>query len=83
MMTILQSHTTTIRVGYEPVVHIHNIRQAVKIKEINNNEILRTGDCAKVRLEFAVRPEYIEPNMQLIFREGRVKAVGKVLEVIC
>lgn len=87
MMTILQSHTTTIRVGYEPVVHIHNIRQAVKIKEIvkvndNNNDVLRTGDRAKVRLEFSIRPEFIEPNLQLIFREGRVKAVGKVLEII-
>ena len=86
IMTILQSHTTTIRVGYEPVIHIDNVRQAVKIKEIhklNNNEnpnLLRTGDRAKVKLEFKVRPAFIEPNLKLIFREGRVKAVGKILE---
>ena len=95
VMTILQSHSTTIRVGYEPVVHIQNIRQAVKIKEIvkfkkgisieentPDLKILRTGDRARVRLEFKSRFEYLEPNLKLIFREGRVKAVGKVLEII-
>jgi GTPase len=53
----------------------------VKVND-NNNDVLRTGDRAKVRLEFSIRPEFIEPNLQLIFREGRVKAVGKVLEII-
>jgi GTPase len=45
-------------------------------------KVLRTGDRARVRLEFKSRFEYLEPNLKLIFREGRVKAVGKVLEII-
>jgi GTPase len=29
-----------------------------------------------------MRPEYIKEGMRLIFREGKVKAVGKIIEVI-
>ena len=84
---------TTIRIGYQPFVHIDQVRQAVKIVEIKkitklldeNNQVidenvLRTGDRAHVKLEFIIKPEYIKPQMKLIFREGKVKAVGKVID---
>lgn len=80
---------TTIKLGYQPFVHIDQIRQSVKIIEIkklnkeqseSQDDILRTGDKANVKLEFMNKPEYIKPNMRLIFREGKVKAIGKVIE---
>jgi GTPase len=77
---------TTIKVGYQPFVHIEQVRQSVKILEINkidnddNEQILRTGDKAKVKLQFIIKPEYIKEGMKLIFREGKVKAAGKIID---
>jgi len=78
---------TTIKEGYKPFVHIEHVRQAVKMLEINKEEIstdklLRGGDKAIVKLEFGTKPEYIKPGMRMIFREGKVKAVGKIIEII-
>ena len=78
---------TTIKVGYQPFVHIEQVRQSVKILEINkidnddNEPILRTGDKAKVKLQFIMKPEYIKEGMKLIFREGKVKAIGKIINI--
>jgi GTPase len=88
---------TTIKEGYQPFVHIEHVRQSVKMLEftkigpindkigpINDKEvnILSSGDKANVKLEFIMRPEYIKEGMRLIFREGKVKAVGKIIQVI-
>jgi len=40
--------------------------------------VLRPGSRAKVRFEFAKRPEYIRPGMRMLFRDGRVRGVGIV-----
>lgn len=42
---------------------------------------LRTGDKAHCKLRFIMRPEYIKKDMRIIFREGKVKAFGKVLSI--
>jgi GTPase len=82
---------TTIKEGYQPFVHIEHVRQSVKMVElikINDedisitNNILRTGDKALVKLEFIMKPEYVKENMKLIFREGKVKAIGKIIEIL-
>jgi GTPase len=89
---------TTIKEGYQPFIHVDHVRQSVKITQIRkidnineNNEIiyskdsdtiLRTGDKATVQLEFIIRPEYIKSGMRIIFREGKVRAVGKVVELL-
>jgi len=38
--------------------------------------VLRPGARARVRFEFAKRPEYIRPGMRMLFRDGRVRGVG-------
>jgi GTPase len=89
---------TTIKEGYQPFIHIDHVRQSVKINQIKkidniteNNDIiyssdcdtiLRTGDKAIVQLEFINKPEYIKPSMRIIFREGNVRAVGKVINIL-
>lgn len=45
------------------------------------NIVLRPGSRAKVRFEFAKRPEYIRPGMKMLFRDGRVRGVGKVISI--
>lgn len=85
----IQHSPTTIKLGYEPFIHIEHIRQSATIKEIrkltnkedDNDNILRTGDKAYIKLEFILRPEYIKPEMKLIFREGKVKATGKIINM--
>jgi GTPase len=79
---------TTIKEGYQPFVHIEHVRQVVKMLEINKetiitDKLLRCGDKAIVKLEFGTRPEYIKIGMRMIFREGKVKAVGKIIEILC
>jgi GTPase len=86
---------TTIKEGYTPFVHIEHVRQVVKMLEINKEDVsssnhneltadklLRCGDKAIVKLEFGTKPEYIKTGMRMIFREGKVKAVGKIIEIL-
>lgn len=76
---------TTICVDYEPFVHINQVRQCVKIREINRidsdstDKSLRTNDKAEVLLEFKY-PQYIKKDDILLFREGRIKCSGYVIE---
>lgn len=79
---------TTIKVGYQPYLHINHIRQTAKIMEIvkakkpqNDEEnVLRSKDVANIKLQFVNKPEYVKPNMRLIFRERNVKAIGKIIQ---
>lgn len=79
---------TTIKEGYQPFVHIDQVRQSVimrhikKIDASEDDKILRTGDKANIHLEFIMRPEYIKVGMRLFFREGKVKAVGKIIDIL-
>jgi elongation factor 1-alpha len=88
---------TTIKEGYKPFVHIEHVRQVVKMLEINkeicttninnedtmlNDKLLRCGDKALVKLEFGTKPEFIKIGMRMIFREGKVKAIGKIVEIL-
>jgi len=72
-------HPTTMKVGYAPVFHSHTIRQTTRIIEMDK-EVLRTGDIAKVMFEFIIRPEYIVEGETFVFREGKTKGIGTVLE---
>lgn len=42
------------------------------------SEHLRTGDKAIVRFRFIKNPEYLRPDMRMVFREGRTKAIGTI-----
>ncbi|MGQ9781175.1 MAG: GTP-binding protein [Nitrososphaeria archaeon] len=72
-------HPTTMRIGYSPVIHSHTIRQTARTVQMSK-EVLRTGDVAEVTFEFIVRPEYIERGQTFVFREGRTRGIGTVLE---
>ena len=53
----------------------------IKDNILLSNNTLLSGNKATVKLEFIVKPEYVKVGMQLIFREGKVKAVGKIMEI--
>lgn len=78
-VTILH-HPTTIKPNYEPVIHCGSVRQTAKI--CNMDKILmRTGDQAKVTFEFKFKPEFVQLNNQIVFREGNTKGIGKITKI--
>lgn len=78
---IVLFHSTTIHKNYQPVIQCLTIRQTAKIIHISNQEVLRTGDKAKVIFKFMYRPEYLKEGMRIIFREGRCKGIGIVTNI--
>ena len=89
-ITVLKSHSTTIKPGYEPVVHFGSVRQSAKLISIKNkvnarksenlpnDNILRTGDKAECTFIFTRRSEYIKSGTRILFAEGKVKVIGEV-----
>ncbi|XP_052788264.1 GTP-binding protein 1-like [Mya arenaria] len=77
-------HPTTISVKYQAMVHVGSVRQTATILSMTGEHLhtgdgfLRTGDKAIVRFRFIKNPEYLRPNMRMVFREGRTKAIGTV-----
>lgn len=72
------THSTTIHLKYQAVIHCEIIRQAAKVVAMDC-EKLRSGDRAIVRFRFLVRPEYVIRGTRFIFREGKTKGIGMVI----
>lgn len=77
---IILHHSTTIGNGYQPVIHCGVLRQSAEIINITGRETLRTGERATVRFRFLYFTEYLLPGSTFIFREGRSKGIGKVVQ---
>jgi GTPase len=95
-INVLKSNSTTVKFGYEPILHTASIRETVKILAIENkynsgikvviddsdsNHILRSGDSATVTFEFKYNYHYLKPNTNIILCEGITKIVGIVSQV--
>jgi len=72
---------TTMRVNYQPIVYARNVRQCVRIAEMDK-EVLRTGVRARVTLEFMYRPEFLQQGTKVLFTEGKTKAIGTIRELL-
>ena len=57
-----------------------SIRQTATILSMSQ-ELLRTGDKALVRFRFIKNPEFLRTDMRMVFREGRTKAVGNIVQL--
>ena len=84
-------HPTTIKENYETTIHCGSVRQIatiIKIKKRNDNPIdeenycLRTGDTSIVVFRFKKKPEFIQENKQIIFREGQTKGIGWITKIL-
>tara|TARA_Y100000591_G_C21851384_1_gene711890 strand:+ start:119 stop:1327 length:1209 start_codon:yes stop_codon:yes gene_type:complete len=74
-------HPTTIKNNYEAIVHCGSIKQIAKITHIEKS-LLRTGDSSIVKFKFKKKPEFIQENKQIIFREGQTKGIGFITKLI-
>jgi len=79
---LILHHSTTIGVGYQPVIHCGVIRQAAEIIGIKEREMLRTGERATVMFRLLYFVEYLVPGSVFIFREGKAKGLGKIMRIL-
>lgn len=74
------NHPSTIKRKYQTIINIGSARQAGSIVDFEDGKsILRTGDRARVKIEFVSQPELIRPGQKFIMRESKTKAVGVVV----
>lgn len=78
---VLKTHSTTIKKGYQPILHCSSIRQTAEIIEIKGDNILKTGDKTIVKLRFCYKPEYINIDSKILLAEGKIKIIGKVTKI--
>jgi elongation factor 1-alpha len=74
------NHPTRIGIGYEPVIHMETICEAVKIVGLDRKYMM-AGERGKARIRFKFRPYTVEPGQKFIFREGKSKGIGRVIGV--
>jgi len=90
---VLKMHSTTIRVGYQPIMYSQNSRCSVVIEDVVNKvsarpsgtedggekKYLQTGDTAEVMLRLNYgKKQFIKPGNHVLLCEGRTKVVGVV-----
>ena len=78
---LIVHHSSTIKVGYQSVVHCHVIRQTCTVVEIDK-PFLRSGDTGKIRFKFLKKPEYLHIGDTILFREGKTRGKGKITKII-
>jgi len=78
---VILHHATTIRLKYQAMLHCGIIRQCAAVKDMSC-ELLRTGDKAIVTFRFCFHGEYLNVGETILFREGRTKGLGKVVEIL-
>jgi GTPase len=87
-VTIFSSHSTTIKVGYNTIIHTGAVRKTVRItrienKEGKNMECLRGGDKdIDVYFEFLHDAQFIREKDRFIFREGNTRGSGHIVKII-
>jgi len=78
---VILHHATTIRTNYQAVIHCGIIRQCAAVKHMSA-DLLQNGDKATVTFRFMYHGEFLRLGMPLLFREGRTKGLGRIVEVI-
>ena len=77
---LIVHHSSTIKVGYQSVVHCHVIRQTCTIVQMDK-EFLRAGDKGLIKFRFIKKPEYMHVGDTILFREGRTRGKGKIVKI--
>lgn len=74
-------HATAIFEGFQTTVHIGSIRQTAIIEGIMGTGRIGINETASVLFRFVRHPEYLRIGMNILFREGASKGIGKVTQV--
>ena len=76
---VVLNHPTRIGDGYEPVVHLETISEAVEFHPHEGQ--LLPGDSGTTTVRFKFTPYLVEEGQRFVFREGQSKGVGTVTGV--
>ncbi|MHC1587263.1 MAG: GTPBP1 family GTP-binding protein [Candidatus Syntropharchaeia archaeon] len=76
---MILTHPTAIKQGYEPVLHLETISESVIFKKLEK-EYMMAGQTGKVRMRFKFRPHHVYRGQKFIFREGKSKGIGVVID---
>ena len=77
---LIVHHSSTIKVGYQSVVHCNVVRQTAAIVEMNK-DCMRAGDTGIIKFRFMKSPEYLHLGDIVLFREGRTRGKGKIIKL--
>jgi GTPase len=77
---VVLHHSTTIKEGYQSVMHCGVVRQSVNIQKMSKS-VLRAKDSAQIRFRFMYHPEYLKKDSTILLREGRTKILGVITHV--
>jgi elongation factor 1-alpha len=72
------NHPTRIGDGYEPVVHLETVSEAAAFYPEGGQ--LLPGDTGTATVRFKFHPYLVEEGQRFVFREGRSKGVGTVVD---
>lgn len=86
---VLKTHSTTIKKGYQPVMHAQHVRTSVNIDKIfkqnhddDDDIVLRTGDTARLDLTVCFdRRIFLKKDTDILLCEGRTKVIGTVITI--
>jgi len=78
---VILHHATTIRENYQAFIHCGIIRQCARVVKMSS-ELLRSGDKAIITFRWGYHAEYVCLGETLLFREGRTKGLGRIVEII-
>ena len=74
------NHPTRIGIGYEPVIHLETICEAVKITGLDRDYMM-AGERGIAKIRFKFKPYAVQIGQKFIFREGKSKGIGRVTKV--
>lgn len=74
-------HATRIDKGFHTTLHIGSIRQTAIVVGIFGDRKLANNDTESVMFRFIRHPEYVQPEMRILFREGTAKGIGVITQV--
>ena len=75
-------HPTSIKKGYEAMLHSESISQNVKFIDLDGRDYLRIGDSCLVTFEFCHHAEFLFVDSRILLRDGNAKAYGNIVEIL-
>ena len=87
-IVITPNNPTTIKKGYQSVIHSGAIRQTAQVVRIisggvedGDQRLLRSGLKGVVRFKFHAYPEYIKEGAPIVFRQDTTQGFGYITKV--
>lgn len=88
LVSIFSNHSSTIKVGYNTLIHCGAVKRSTfvyKITDYDGKELdcIRGGDKkCKIYFTFINGKQFVKLHDRFIFREGRTRGSGQIIEIV-